>query len=105
MNLGGEPAKHVSAVHVDHRQFPCGHAQDRARPERAERELDAGLGAVVGDQRRRGVQSPGQGDVLRGRLSGVGMLGDGERLVQREDQRQIRRRQTPMLGRRDPACR
>ena len=38
-----------------------------------------------------------------GRLPGVGMRLDGERLVQGEDQRQEGRRQAPVPGRRQPA--
>ena len=78
-------------------------AEQRPRAERPQRHLDAGLRARVRDHRRDGVQAAEQGAELAGRLPGIGMRLDRERLVQREDQRQVGRRQAPVPGRRHPA--
>ena len=55
------------------------------------------------DQCGDGVQAAEQGAEFTGRLPGVGMRLDGERLVQGEDQRQEGRRQAAVPGRRQPA--
>ena len=78
-------------------------AEQRPRAERAQRHLDAGLRARVRDQGRDGVQAAEQGTELAGRLPGIGMRRDDERLVQGEDQRQVGRRQAPVPGRWQPA--
>jgi hypothetical protein len=78
-------------------------AEQRPRTERPQRHLDAGLRARVRDQRRDRVQAAKQGAELAGRLPGVGMRHDGERLVQRDDQGQVGRRQAPVPGGRHAA--
>src|SRR6266851_3633340 len=55
--------------------------------------LDARLAALVRDQRGRGVQAADQGAVAAGWLPGIGMPGQHERVIQREDHGEVRRRQ------------
>lgn len=67
--------------------------------EGVQRHLDPGLGTVVGDGLGRGVQAADEG----GEAGGSAPIEDDERLVQRDDERDPRRRQTPVhAGRRAP---
>ncbi|BCK70051.1 hypothetical protein Srufu_040040 [Streptomyces libani subsp. rufus] len=54
-------------------------------------DLDAGLTALVVDQRRAGVQTADEGVVRAGGLPGIGVTGRRERLIEGEDQGQPRR--------------
>jgi hypothetical protein len=51
-------------------------------------DLDAGLAALVVDQRRAGVQTADEGLVGARGLPGVGVTGQRERLIEGEDQGQ-----------------
>ena len=101
-DLPGQRADDRAARHVDAGQFPGGQPEQRPGAERAQRDLDAGLPAVVGDHGRAGMQPAGQ-RVERARvLCRVRVRGHGQRLVQGEDQRQPGRRHAPVHGGLDP---
>ena len=68
--LGAHAAQHVLGGHVDLGQLARGQAQQGPGAQRPERDLNAGLGAVVGDQRGRGVQAAEQRGEVAGRLAG-----------------------------------
>ena len=63
-------------------------AEQDAGAERAERELDARLTAVVPDQGGRGVQSAEQEVMRAGGLAGIRVPGDDQRLIEGDDHRE-----------------
>ena len=101
VQLAGQRAEDVDGVQVDAGQLAGRHAEQCPRPERAHRELDPGLRAVVHDDGGRGVQATHQRIEAAGLLGRVDVLGDVQRLVQREDDRQPRRRQSEVPHRRN----
>ena len=101
--LGAHAAEDGLRGQVEGGELAGRQAEQRPRAQRPQRHLDAGLRARVRDQGGDGVQAAEQGAELAGRLPGVGMRHDRERLVQGEDQRQVGRRQAAVPGRRHPA--
>src|SRR5262249_8856884 len=86
---------------VGHRNLTSGQAEDGPCAEGAERDLNAALAALVSDHGWGGVEPADQSLVDVRRLGGVGMGGDGQRLVGREDQSQVGRGQAPVDHRAD----
>jgi hypothetical protein len=99
---GREPADHIRRLRVPVRHGRGGDAEQRPRPQRGEPELHAGPAALVGDQGRGCVQPAEQRVIRLGRLARVRVRGENEPIVERDDERQQRRRQPAMPPGRHP---
>nr|WP_261801784.1 hypothetical protein [Streptomyces sp. ISID311] len=85
---------------VDVRQLAGRQSQQGAGAQRVQAELDAGLTALVGDQRRAGVQTAQEGAVGARCLRRIGVAGQRERLIEGEDQGEPGRGEPTVPGRR-----
>ncbi|WSI56671.1 hypothetical protein OG229_19435 [Streptomyces platensis] len=83
-------ASHWLGGQVEARQLAGRQPQQGAGAQWMQTDLDAGLTALVVDQRRAGVQTADEGVVRAGGLPGIGVTGQRERLIEGEDQGQPR---------------
>jgi hypothetical protein len=98
VQLRADPAEHGLRGYVNAGEFAGRKAQQHPGAQRPGRQLDAGLRALVHDQRRGAVQAAEQGAELTRRLARVGVHRHRHGFVQGEDQRQVRRGQAAVAG-------